>query len=289
MTDTLAILNRAALLPDPPGSARDVLASLPPRALIRTLPAQAVPPFTPQGPTTRRAQALKLMAEAAFEQTSKGPATTLAFCTQYGEDDAPPTLPGLNSPQRSHRGGPSAGLQLFITAARQISQGDHPRMLLTSSDVIDHDATQALQRFYSDASAPLPPLAEAATALWLGRADDERLGPRVGVRTLIGAPCLTHESLTAFLTPLVQPPGSFPVNVDRVISATSAPERFESETHAIERLFPNTPLLHLAWTTGQAGASLGLLGIHAALEESGTTLLVATDTEASAAVLLFTP
>ena len=289
MTDTLAILNRAALLPDPPSSARDVLASLPAGALIRTLPAQVVPPFTPQGPTKRREQALKLMAEAAFEQNSKGPATTLAFCTQYGEGEAPPTLPGLNSPQQSHRGGPSAGLLLFIAATRQLSKGDHPRMLLTSSDVLDHDATKTLQRFYTSASAPLPPLAEAATALWLGRADDERFGPRVGVDTLIGAPCLTHESLTAFLTPLVQPPGSFPVSVDRVISTTSAPERFESEIEAIERLLPNTPLMHLAWTTGQAGASLGLLGIHSALEESGTTLLVATDTDASAAVLLFTP
>ena len=287
MTDTLAILNRAALLPDPPSSARDVLASLPPGALIRTLPAQAVPPS--KLPSGRREQALKLVADQTFDATSKGPATTLAFCTQYGESEAPPTLQGLNSPQRSHRGGPSTGLLLFITAARQLSKGDHPRMLLTSSDVLDHDATKTLQRFYSDASPPLPPLAEAATALWLGRADDERFGPRVGVDTLSGAPCLTHESLTAFLSPLVQPPGSFPVSVDRVISTTSAPEQFESEIGAIERLLPHTPLLHLAWTTGQAGASLGLLGIHAALEESGTTLLVATDTDASAAVLLFTP
>ena len=254
MASTLAILNRASLLGQPPTRAE------PPLRWERRLPEEALLPRDTSGWSRQQRALGAVLKRALLDPTGV-------------HRDAPLSPEGPRS-------GPLAGLRLFIEGATEVALGKVGERIIASADVLGPRDLPA--------SSPLP-AAEAATALRIAPSEDPRFGPRIHWDFSHSSSPSSPFGPLDWLRSLLKRTQSGPGPIDRVLSVTADETGFREEIAALEQLLPRISLLHLPWRTGDAGASLGLLGVHAGLEESGVTLIMGSDSCRATALILSVP
>ena len=155
---------------------------------------------------------------------------------------------------------------------------------MASADVLGPEALQP--RLIDGRPRGCPPVAEAAAAVWLGRADDPGPGPRRIIEAALG-PALDQAAAGEHLMREVLARAELPVEaLAEVITADAGEAQRELLAAATTGLSEKLPLLHLALRVGDAGAPLGLLALLAALEEAEPRLILATDRGGSLAVVV---
>ncbi len=218
--------------------------------------------------------------------------TTPAFPYSSSQLNCSDHAPALSLPLTAKRtsllGGPTAALEAVVCAMRDISEDQSSRVLLASSDVLGGATLEYNSKNLPPKGAPLPCSAEGAAALWLGAPTDSLPGPRVRLRHHQGSAGLALECFEGIFGSWLREKEQEVGKIDRIISVSSDPKIMSQEGQEVRALLPNAHLSHLAWKLGDCGASLGLLGLISALEESGVTLVMATDDSASLAILVST-
>ena len=209
----------------------------------------------------------------------------------------PSTLPGsaasevamqfdLGGPYLVLPGGPATALVSLVAAVDLLAQTEC-RVLVASADVLGPATIRSL-RDEGDAVSDHPVLAEAGAALWLGQHNDPSPGPRLRIEAAIGGPGLEGDSWAKLLEEALQR-ASVPADAVHVaITATANPAATKVESGAVDAVLGErrAELMRLAWRCGDAGATLGLLAVGAALEENEPALVTAADRGGSVALVI---
>ena len=206
----------------------------------------------------------------------------------------PYTLPGaaaaevamllqLGGPYLVLPGGPAAALASLVAAVDLLDLDHAPRLVVASADVL---GAHTMRDLSLSPTAGLPPPAEAAAALWLGRPDDPAPGPRRRLSAVLGAGATSAPVVEALMRAALADAGLEAEDVQEVITTSVSPDAWQVESAAATALTPDTPLLQLACRIGDAGAVLGLLAVQAALDDDGPRLVLGADRFSSVAMVV---
>ena len=182
-------------------------------------------------------------------------------------------------------GGPATALTALATGIDLLMAGRAERLLILSADVLGPATLRTLGECGELDEASGPPLAEASAGLWLGRPEDPSPGPIRCIEVAVGPPDPDRKRLSSLIEEAVGRAGGGPI--DRRLSASAATRHRSRELDAMESALGPGRGIQLAPLTGDAGASVGLLAVGAALDEDdGASLIIACDAGGSAAVVV---
>ena len=204
----------------------------------------------------------------------------------------PYTLPGaavaevamllqFGGPYLVFPGGPAAALASLVVATDLLTASHAPRALVVSADVLGQHTLRDL------GSARTPSelqFAEAAAAMWLGRADDPAPGPRRQVSAAFGPQTSDGAEVERLMRRVVDDARLRPEDLVELIIASATGSLCVTE--AATSLAPSTPILQLAYRIGDAGAVLGLLAVQVALDDEGPRLIYAAEPAAAVAMVV---
>lgn len=323
---TIAILGRAALLPAPAAALSadaDLGGADADRVVARTLSGRLDTPPTGMSRWARldrygKAMATICDAVASRAALADGPPsglyvaslhscleTNAAYDSSFIEKGPrlaspllfPYTLPGsaaseaamllgLTGQYMVFPGGPAAALGAVVAAVDALADGEAERLVVAAVDVLGSATVRWLSTAGCLPGASAPPLAEAAAALWLARPDDKTPGVRRTLEAALGPARPGADGYQRLIREALQRADIDARSVVEVISATVGRAEHARQGEALSRIAPEPPLLQLAWTVGDAGAPLGLLGVLAALDEESPRLILAGGDAGSIAVVV---
>jgi hypothetical protein len=195
-------------------------------------------------------------------------------------------LLGLTGPYLVFPGGPAAALGAVVAAADALADREADRLVVAAVDVVGEATARWLVESGEAPRDNEPPLAEAAAALWLGRSDDAAPGARRTVEAALGPAQPGSGGYERLIREALQRAEVDAGSLAEVISTTVEQTEHACQCAAVARIAPELPVLQLAWTVGDAGAPLGLLGVLAALDEEAPRVILAGGRAASIAVVV---
>ena len=181
------------------------------------------------------------------------------------------------------------GILTLFQGIQLLQASSNSRLLVATSDVLEPATLQYIEQKGQASGQHFPPLAEGAAALLLGQRDDPLPGVPILFDSLRAPPFLNKNDLRQILVDWLHTKRHVMNNLGQVISGTLVSGAMRSELNVLSSLYPNTEIRHLAWTVGDCGATLGLLSVLSALEESGTTLVMNSNHDATTAILVTRP
>ncbi|MEK7704270.1 MAG: hypothetical protein AAB426_04870 [Myxococcota bacterium] len=191
---------------------------------------------------------------------------------------------GLVGPYSVFPGGADAALAALLTASEGIDASDMPACVVATSDVLGTSTLEHLRVAGALPQPPAPPLAEGAVAVLLAHPGEPLVGPLVALDAALGPGNPNNDDLLRLAHEAIERAELSTDAVTQLVSATTDLALVDRERHVLESLPRVMQPLHLGWRLGDAGASLGLLALLAALEGSGPALVLACTPSASIAV-----
>ncbi|MEE8409187.1 MAG: beta-ketoacyl synthase N-terminal-like domain-containing protein [Myxococcota bacterium] len=195
-------------------------------------------------------------------------------------------LLGLLGPYLVFPGDAAAALAALLTAIDAIEAGEANRLLVATADVLGPETIEWLTEHDELRDARAPPLSEAAAALWIGRADDPATGARRTIEGALGPAQPSAEQYERLIREALERARIGAGEIRETVSTTLTADDHAALSEAMGRSAPESEILQIAWTAGDAGASTGLLAVQAALDEEEPRLVLAGGNAGSVALVV---